>query len=466
MSGREKIHRSVARKKFSVKHEEGHKIRFNLPFQDLFNVETIKAGNSEPLLKFEGKEYSLEDFADQILKKDDTFVINPRSSKDCFVVEIAGVIDKFYEFVSSVTKYEVEEVKYINLDSVWNPLNLEDQNPEFRDELEEVFESYTPLDMNKAVENGVEEDNPYATTSAVLLYLLCNFGKDKDYQRFKDILKFVSGCNEYDSDYDYAEEDSNHPKKETQMDIRSDILCLELLYPVYFDVRRVKFNEFMVYPCKGQFKERVKLEKLFGNIYKCLTQKTKQSHGKFLLCEDFYPEDIKELYDKEQFKTLAKKGATGEIEFPKKENLIFIVDYVAENSEIENPDKIVTLLYNSPEQKQLNDKFLKVIFEKYALHHCEKCDTVHVEEDTNCKEFYHEGEKLKFENGEYEIEEPDEVEGDCIIFVNYSCCGKIPKDTKGCKQKEGPLHDDDACVSEFVNDADLEDKYHFKLRQT
>ncbi|KAH0795876.1 hypothetical protein GPJ56_000243 [Histomonas meleagridis] len=79
------------------------------------------------------------------------------------------------------------------------------------------------------------------------------------------------------------------------------------------------------------------------------------------------------------------------------------------------------------------------IFEKMQLIQCEFCHKYLMSEmfdadNVECRHFEHKGERKVMPNGKMEMEEtmPD---GSKMIFVKYSCCGKVPKfGDEGCEE--------------------------------
>ena len=132
--------------------------------------------------------------------------------------------------------------------------------------------------------------------------------------------------------------------------------------------------------------------------------------------------------------------------------------YVACYQDIETADdelvtsNIYLLSKKGKEEEAVLEQAMNEIYKHNSVCKCKKCGMVYAPaKETDCTMFYHEGMQIPFSDGEmsaYDDEEEDE-EGKPLKLHNYTCCGPIPINEQGCKQKENGEHEKDETAGEI-----------------
>ena len=104
------------------------------------------------------------------------------------------------------------------------------------------------------------------------------------------------------------------------------------------------------------------------------------------------------------------------------------------------------------EEKDILEKAMNEIFDHNKVWKCKKCGMVYSPvKEKDCLLFIHEGDRIPFSDGEmsaYDDEEEDD-DGKPLKLYNYTCCGAVPYNEQGCKQKENGQHEKDETAGEI-----------------
>lgn len=107
-----------------------------------------------------------------------------------------------------------------------------------------------------------------------------------------------------------------------------------------------------------------------------------------------------------------------------------IVDEDSKKDELDDTKVYFFPRNPNPEQIDTLDKEMNAIFEQSRVVFCSQCQCVYCpnSKDEVCIKTFHKGHQVEIEPGQMEIVDEDEITGEPIILVKYSCCGECIKD--------------------------------------
>ena len=118
--------------------------------------------------------------------------------------------------------------------------------------------------------------------------------------------------------------------------------------------------------------------------------------------------------------------------------------------------RVLQIAFKNTEKTKQFDQDIQKMFENAKLCSCKKCKQIYVKGNcSDCLEYYHPGEQIPFESGEWEEIDYDD-NGEEVVLYNYSCCGVIPFDELGCQSRNNGHHEEASAqpISEFAQPVD------------
>ena len=135
--------------------------------------------------------------------------------------------------------------------------------------------------------------------------------------------------------------------------------------------------------------------------------------------------------------------------------IVYSIDDEADDEDWADTRIYIFIPNITPEIEQKLKEHCQQYFEKIKLLVCKKCKMFFAPSgDEKCFRYFHKGQQIPFEDTN-EMEEVDEEDGEPVVYVNYSCCGPVPKDEPPieCGKEEQGLHEADTQseeISEFT----------------
>lgn len=122
-----------------------------------------------------------------------------------------------------------------------------------------------------------------------------------------------------------------------------------------------------------------------------------------------------------------------------------LVEFGRVDTAIETRDLTMFVMKShwDPELEALVREEIDRLYAAAALNYCGKCGLLFAAGDQECVIKRHAGERIQFDDGQWELVEFEEGDDEPMTIVRWSCCGEVPIDEPGCLSEPAGAHEPD-----------------------